>query len=637
MSNRLIAPFQKPNSSYYWFRIVVPERYRQALGRREVVASLKTRDLGEARRLCAARQQEWLDRFRQIEAATAANASADAMAVIDSYLASETRRLGSRGRVIAHELKGLAIAESCAFVDDDPFSDGEFERGVVDQASDVYAGLDRKTVELRRDALRCDHAGAVFVGIEAARRIEAAGLWGMAEGFLVEAFAHAGAPCPTDPATVAIAARHFIHLLLDHAQPDLEAYRAAFPAIQMATPLPRQIAPVAVQPATPTTAVEINTELREAIFGEAVKARTISEVFQAWTNTRPREQAKLVDEWRKATNRFVALWGDVEVAAITDEMVEGFRNALQSLPTRPAKDIASLPILDQIRIAREKDLPRLSGPTVAKSVSGIRVVLEYARDKLKLIKTNPAKLVTVEDAKSEVNARKCFDEDELATIFSSSMMIDPDSDRSDDEFWCVMLAPLTGLRPEEMATVRPSNVKQERGIWYISVELDPRKVRRKKNADGEANKTAKTKTSLRDVPIHWLLIEAGFLDFVEHQRQSGADWLLDSLEGDRYGKRANYLSRRLNRYIRGLGITDEEKVFYSMRHSMKRACRNSKMKEEIADLLAGHAPLSIGRKYGAGAAIDVLHEAVDLIEYPSIAWDPAIACARRRLAIRIGT
>jgi hypothetical protein len=44
MNNRLIAPFRKPNSSFYWFRLVIPERYRQAVGKREILAFLKTRD-----------------------------------------------------------------------------------------------------------------------------------------------------------------------------------------------------------------------------------------------------------------------------------------------------------------------------------------------------------------------------------------------------------------------------------------------------------------------------------------------------------------------------------------------------------------------------------------------------------------
>lgn len=612
MSNRLVSPVLKPNSQFYWFRLVVPERYRQAVGKREIWKSLETSDLGEARRKCAARQQEWLDRFKRIEEEIAGRAAVDAVLVVDSYLDAEACRVGSLDRVVSHELKNLALAESSAFFDDDLLSDGDFVRDVVADGAPAYSGLDGFVVELRRDTLRNCPDGAILTGVEAAHRIEAAGLWEMTEGYLVEAFEHAGVRLPTDTETVAVAARHFLRRLLDHRQPALDAYRSAFPGLTAPDARPFAPAAEAEAPIAPAPVpIGIDAELREAIFGEAVNARTITEVFQAWADTRPREQAKLVDEWRKAISRFVALWGDAEVAAITYDMVEGFRNALQHLPARAPKKMASLPILEQVRLARENNLPCLSGPTVAKSVSGIRVILEYARDKLKLIKVNPAKLVSVENAKSEINARVAFDENELVTIFASPMMIDP-AKRSDDEFWCTLLAPLSGLRSEEMATVRPANVKRERGIWYISVELDTRRVRKNKTAAGETNKTGKTRNAFRDVPLHWLLLEAGFLEFVDRQRERCCEWLFDNLEADRYGKRSNFMSRRLNRYIRGLGITEEEKVFYSFRHSMKRACRNSKMKEEISDLLAGHAPLSVSRKYGAGARaagrVGSLHE-----------------------------
>lgn len=58
------------------------------------------------------------------------------------------------------------------------------------------------------------------------------------------------------------------------------------------------------------------------------------------------------------------------------------------------------------------------------------------------------------------------------------------------------------------------------------------------------------------------------------------------------------------------------------------------MKEEIADLLAGDAPAHIGRKYGAGADLHVLRDAVDMIEYETIDWDGVIRAARMRLGDR---
>lgn len=119
--------------------------------------------------------------------------------------------------------------------------------------------------------------------------------------------------------------------------------------------------------------------------------------------------------------------------------------------------------------------------------------------------------------------------------------------------------------------------------------------------------------------------------FVEHQRARGCEWLFDDLEADQYGNRSKAVSRRLIRRIRKLGVDDEEKVFHSFRHAMKRACRQTPMKEEIADLLAGHAPASVGRKYGAGAALDVLQEAANMVDYETIGWDPVVSAAKRRL------
>jgi hypothetical protein len=47
--------------------MVVPPRYGPAVGKGEIKQSLNITDLGEARRSCATRQGEWLERFEAIE------------------------------------------------------------------------------------------------------------------------------------------------------------------------------------------------------------------------------------------------------------------------------------------------------------------------------------------------------------------------------------------------------------------------------------------------------------------------------------------------------------------------------------------------------------------------------------------
>ena len=186
-------------------------------------------------------------------------------------------------------------------------------------------------------------------------------------------------------------------------------------------------------------------------------------------------------------------------------------------------------------------------------------------------------------------------------------------------------------RLTEMGSLRPGNIRCTQGVWHIAVERDSKARRKIGKAAGEAQKRAKNEPSYRKVPLHWLIIEAGFLDFVEKRISLQSDWLFD-LPTSKYDSRTKEASRRIIRRYRALGIRDEEKVFHSFRHTIKRECRSRPMKEEIADLLAGRAPTSVGQKYGAGAYLRVLQESVNMIDYHYIDWDNVIEAAKRRTA-----
>lgn len=639
MSTRLVSPWKRSNSSFYWFRMVVPTRYRRVVGKGEIKQSLNTADLGEARRLCAIRQGEWLERFDAIEAELQAQAKRAGVEVIDRHFEAESGRYGGLDRVIAYELECAAEAEQASipvFAAEDFGLAPEADHPLLTASYPGYTDkAQRQAISLRRSMLR-DRA-AILSGAEAVHRIHSIRAWGVAIDFLKEAFEAAGVELDMDERMFAVAAEHYLRRLSHYPLPALGPLKAAFP-------LPPEIAAATTEhshgskpaPAVanaPAVDAASTSPLRERILGQPGRARTISQVFEAWAGGQPLESKKLCDEWRVAVRRFVELFGDQHVTAITSDMVLDFREAMRRLPSRPKRTVAALPLLEQIEVARSNGLRCLSGPTVGKLVSGIRVTLGYACDPLRLIKTNPAAAVSVADATSEPDARLAFEPHELAKIFGSDLMTDPDSKLTLTEFWLLFMAPLTGFRIEEMAKFRPQNIKRERGIWYIRVERDSRRKRREQAEAGQMSKRSKTRAAYRDVPLHWILIEAGFLEFVEHQRARGCDWLFDELEADRYGNRSKAVSRRLIRRIRKLGVDDEEKVFHSFRHAMKRACRQTLMKEEIADLLAGHAPASVGRKYGAGAALDVLQEAVNMVEYETIAWDPVISAAKRRLEL----
>lgn len=642
MNPKLVSPWKRPNSSNYWFRLVIPMRYRPKVGQAEIKQSLMTPDLGEARRLCAQLQADWLTKFANFDIELASAASANGIEIVDQYLDHQAAERGGLEAVVAYELAGLALAES-AYID--AMTDVDFYGNTTVKLPphplsetpypDFRSDSERATIARRRIMLSQGSITNVLPGREAAKRALALRFWLLGSDFVEQAFEHAGQSVTQDSPEFAAGGEHFLQRLLRHPIPEIDEIEATCPLPAMIAPRvnnkfePKESLPAPIVNSPPNFDGPLG---RVRLFPVTSEGRTLSAVFDAWSAAQPRDSAKLCDEWGVAIRRFVELFGDIAVTEIDGDMVADFRDAMFRLPSRPRHDIGALPIMKQIELAAEDGLPCLSGPTVAKLMTGLRVVLGYACDPLRIIRHNPAVGVKTANAKSEDDARLPFDANDLKVILGNPLILDPKSEFTDAEFWLQVNAPLSGMRLEEMGKLRPQNILCEHGIWYFAIERD-RAVRRKAiAAEGGIQKRSKTSSSYRHVPIHWLLIEAGFLEFAAARLASGADWLFEELDNnEKYGNRTKSVSRRLIRHFRSIGITDKEKVFYSFRHTMKRECRRRPMKEEIADLLAGHAPDSVGRKYGAGAALSTLKSAVDMIYYEEVDWDPIVAAGKARV------
>jgi hypothetical protein len=80
--------------------------------------------------------------------------------------------------------------------------------------------------------------------------------------------------------------------------------------------------------------------------------------------------------------------------------------------------------------------------------------------------------------------------------------------------------------------------------------------------------------------------------------------------------------------LEDLDITDDEKVFHSFRHSIRRNLRG-RAKEEMVDLICGRSDGKVGRRYGRGADMRPLREVVELIDYGGPDWSKVVEQARR--------
>lgn len=154
--------------------------------------------------------------------------------------------------------------------------------------------------------------------------------------------------------------------------------------------------------------------------------------------------------------------------------------------------------------------------------------------------------------------------------------------------WAPWLLALTGCRLEEACGALKEDVRKERGVWCLVLHSE------------RAGRDLKTADAQRMAPLHPALIEEGFLAYVL-ALPAGAALFPDVPPGS-YARRGSNGTRRLGRWVRGLGIKDKRIApAHSWRHWLKDALRFAEVPPEAADAIFGHVnATNAGAGYGDG-------------------------------------
>jgi integrase len=317
----------------------------------------------------------------------------------------------------------------------------------------------------------------------------------------------------------------------------------------------------------------------------------LSWALATW-QARNKPAGRTYDEAAVAVRHFVELHGDLPLSQITTEHVRAFRAAMLAIPKHMRKEDASRPLPEILERFEGKDVPRVSAVSAKKRLSFIRSLLRTAVDE-GAIPTNPADGVTVRAPLSEED-RMPFSEADLRRMFTSPPF-EP-MDRGDD-YYFVLLSLFSGARAGELVQLRKTDLHAENGIPYFRI-------------DRTNGKTTKTKSSIRRIPVHPALVERGFLDWAKR----GPDRVFDGIPVGK-AQVSDPASKRFNRWLDEIGITDKALTLHSTRHSFKTWARAAGITEEVSDALSGHAATSVARRYGL-MPLDVLAEAMNRIKCP---------------------
>lgn len=258
-------------------------------------------------------------------------------------------------------------------------------------------------------------------------------------------------------------------------------------------------------------------------------------------------------QYLSCADLFIRITGLTDIRFVKQAHVAMFRNTLLKLPKhwgRSPKN-AARPIADILQEAKilSYDIVGLSAGTVNRHLEHIAQFVAQAKSEGIAVNSDlDFTRLRRKEEKRDRDKRASFHKPELENLFGHTIWKECKSQErrndpgtlilKDGLYWTPIIAAYTGARREEIAALTAADFGEEDGIAFIRF------------VDNE-NRALKTLASVRRVPLHYRLIELGFMNHVEKSRKIQKD-LFPELRpsthrrgsGTKYGKRFYYAWRK---------------------------------------------------------------------------------------------
>lgn len=211
------------------------------------------------------------------------------------------------------------------------------------------------------------------------------------------------------------------------------------------------------------------------------------------------------------------------------------------------------------KLAATKQTPR----TIDNKISTLRALFNFGIKHKYFLGENPAANRQFISGKDKIKSSYAIYElDEIKTLFKLESLKNA---KKAHEFWCPVLALLTGARVGEITSLRASDIKSSNGIFYLKIN------------------DSKTVAGIREVPLHPYLFELGFGEFI-----SGKDKLFPYLTEIEGRGNASRVSKFWKRYTEKNGVTRPKLVFHSLRKFFNEYLMKAEIQIEPRCQLLGH-------------------------------------------------
>lgn len=561
----MAQPYKHPLSGVFYLRRRVPDELRESLGH-EYKRSLKTRDPSEARARFAA---EWI---KSEEAFALARAQLNGTCSLSALDAQQLAARWFRSALDEMERTGdftplLAQGDGVGFETDYGYEEYQPWLSI------------RQAIEAGDETSLTDHAIPI---LKASLRNENIPL----------------------PGPDSAAYRHLLAAFTNHLVQLSDIAKTRHDGDWSTQPSVLPIAALSIRPAP--------------------KARSLLETFEDYSSAKllddgdNRSTRKTLDEYRTTIRRYVELFGDSRITAISRSDIQNYRAKLSELPVKTG-GASQLTAPQLIAKADAEQLTRLSAATVRNKLKALSAVLGYAV-RMGWIQENPVEASGIakaagRSARKAPARRKDYSAKELTAIFTSPLFTKegwqpPRRDFGKALYWLPLLMYYTGARREELAQLAARDVsKDEAGIPYLSILSTA--------DDDDGGRTVKTASSRRLVPVHNDLVSLGLLEYA--QSVPGNGQLFPKLKPTPSGYYGINWGKAWAGYLRDVVQLDSPaSPAHGFRHTFKTLCRASGIPEDVHDSITGHSNGSISRDYGSMPLSRLAQELAKLPSCPAV-------------------
>ena len=178
----------------------------------------------------------------------------------------------------------------------------------------------------------------------------------------------------------------------------------------------------------------------------------------------------------------------------------------------------------------------------------------------------------------------------------------------DGRWWFVVLAMHSGARAGELCQLLPTDFVFDDAVPHWKLQLE--------DGENKKTKTLKTKSSIRDVPIHPRLIELGLREFVTARAKSRpGKRIIHEFRLGTQGRTSAGATRFFTDYFKKFDLHSHGRATHVWRHTVTDCLRENAVPDEDIGAFLGHSSGSQTSKYGSAQSLKRKRETILKLEY----------------------